>query len=56
MAMHILMATVDALGISTDDVILNRTSLHELREENRHHQFGDVKSEFFDNVIQFFNF
>lgn len=48
--MHILMATVEALEIPADNLVLNRTSLQQLRENNRHNQFGEAKSEFIDNV------
>lgn len=48
--MHILMATVEALGIPADNLVLNRTSLQQLRENNRHYQFGVAQSEFIDNV------
>ncbi|CAH0555072.1 unnamed protein product [Brassicogethes aeneus] len=49
-AMHILMATVEALEIPADNVVLIRTSLQQLRQNNRHYQFGEAKSEFLDNL------
>lgn len=49
--MHILMATVEALNIPADDIVLNRTSLQECRESNRKSQYDEAKSEFIDNVI-----
>lgn len=49
--MHILMATVDALEISTDDLVLNRTSLQRMRESNRHYESDDAKSELVDKVM-----
>lgn len=51
MAMHILMAVMEALKIPADDLILNRSSLQLLRENNRHKMFGEAKSDFIDNVI-----
>lgn len=51
LAMHILMATIDALEISADELVLNRTSLQQLRQENRHDQFDGAKSEFIEKVI-----
>lgn len=51
MAMHILMAVIEALKIPADDLILNRSSLQLLRENNRHKMFGEAKSDFIDNVI-----
>lgn len=50
--MHVLMATVDALEISADNLVLNRTSLQEAREENRKSQYDEAKTEFIDNVIR----
>lgn len=49
-AMHILMATVDALDIPSDDIVLSRTSLQQIREENRHYQSNEAKSDTIDKV------
>lgn len=49
--MHILMATVDALDIPSDDLVLNRTSLQQIREKNRQNQFDEAKSDTIDKVI-----
>lgn len=49
--MHILMATVEAMEIPADDLVLNRTSLQEAREKNRKSQYDEAKTEFIDNVI-----
>lgn len=51
-AMHLLTATIDALKIPADDLVLNRTSLQESREENRRIHYDEAKSEFIDNVIR----
>ncbi|XP_055309591.1 uncharacterized protein LOC129573248 [Sitodiplosis mosellana] len=48
--MHILMATVDALKIPAVNLVLNRTSLQESREENRRIQYDESKSDFIDNL------
>lgn len=48
--MHILMATVDALKISSDDIVLNRTTLQQMREKNRQDQFNEAKSDTIDKV------
>lgn len=52
--MHILMATIDALEISADNLVLNRTSLQQSRENNRHYQFGEARSELIDKVIRLY--
>lgn len=51
--MHLLMATIDALGISTDNLVLNRTTLQKIREQNRHDQFDEAKSDTIDKVIHY---
>lgn len=50
--MHILMATMEALEIPADDLVLNRTSLQETREDNRKSQYDEAKAEFIDNVMR----
>lgn len=52
--MHILIATLDALHIDSDSVVLNRSTLQELRQECRHYESGAIKAEFIENV-KFFN-
>lgn len=52
--MHILMAVVAALGIPADEIVLNRTSLQKIREENRRNQFDEAKSDLIDKVISLF--
>lgn len=52
MAMHILMATMEALEIDADDFVLNRTSLQETREDNRKSQYDEAKAELIDNVMR----
>lgn len=49
--MHILMAAVDALDIDADSLVLNRTSLQQMRDNNRHFQSIEQKSELLDKVI-----
>lgn len=51
--MHILMATTEALDISADDLVLNRTTLQKIREKNRHDQFYEAKSDTIDKVIYY---
>lgn len=50
-AMHILMATIDALDVDADGVVLNRTSLQQMRENNRHYNSVEEKSELIEQVI-----
>lgn len=52
-AMHILMATVEALANPADELVVNRTSLQQLRKNNRQKQFHDAKYELFDEVFYF---
>lgn len=52
--MHILMAAVDALNIPYDNLVLNRTSLQQIRANNRHNQFDEAKSDTIDKVIHLF--
>ena len=51
-----MLATVDALEIPADNLVLNRTSLKESREENRRIQCDESKSDFIDNVIRILHF
>lgn len=50
--MHILMATIEALEIPANDVVLNRTSIQDLREDNRKSQYNEAKAEFIENVMR----
>lgn len=50
--MHILMATIGALEIPANDVVLNRTSIQDLREDNRKSQYNEAKAEFIENVMR----
>lgn len=49
--MHILTATIEALEISVDELVLNRTTLQQKRKENRHQESDDAKYELSDKVI-----
>lgn len=48
--MHILMATLQALDIPSDDVVLNRSCLRKIREENRQNRSDEAKSDIIDKV------
>lgn len=45
------MAAVDALEIDADGLVLNRTLLQQIRDDNRHFQSIEQKSELLDKVI-----
>lgn len=49
-AMHILMAAVEALEVPADELVINRTSMQQLRSANRHNQYDDERSDFVDKV------
>lgn len=51
MAMHILMAVLHALNIAAEDLVLNYTTLNQLREKNREDHSEDAKTELLDKVI-----
>lgn len=54
-AMHILAATIDALkqvlDVPADELVLNRTTIHELRKANRQQEAESGHAEFVENVI-----
>lgn len=54
-AMHILTATAEALSISVDDLVLNRSTLRDIREQNRFSSSDEAKSELIEKVILMFN-
>lgn len=45
-AMHLIMATAEALGVDTNTLVLNRTSLYERRKEFREKKFKEIKQTF----------
>ncbi|XP_054084426.1 uncharacterized protein LOC128921311 [Zeugodacus cucurbitae] len=49
-AMHILMATAEALGHCTSDLVVNRSTLHRLREEHRRKESQRIQESFIDKV------
>lgn len=50
-AMHILMATAEALGHQTSELIINRTTLHRMREEHRKKESERIEANFIDKVM-----
>lgn len=59
MAMHILVATAEALGHRVEQFALNHRTIHNMRHEYRFKQFDEIATDFNDNVIlkiEAFNF
>lgn len=52
--MHLLVAIAEALAIPVDDLVLNRTTLQQLRIKNRHSEFDAAKSDTINRVIYIF--
>lgn len=52
-AMHILVAAAEGAKLPVDDLILNYTTLHRLREEHRRNEAENIQAEFIENVIYF---
>lgn len=51
MAVHILIAAAEALGHRVEELVINRSSLHRLRQENRLQESQNIQEHFSDNVI-----
>lgn len=51
MAVHILIAAVEALGFRVEEYAINRSTIHRLRQENRSREFKEISADFSDNVI-----
>lgn len=52
MAVHILVAAAEALGQRVEELVINRSSIHRLRKENRLRESREIAAGFSDNVIQ----
>lgn len=50
MAVHILVAAAEALGHRVEDLVINRSSIHRLRHENRLRGSKEIATNFNDNV------
>lgn len=50
-AVHILVAAAEALGADVGELVLNHTSLYELRKNNRELEMECTQEEFMKNVI-----
>ena len=50
MAVHILVAAAEALGHRVEELVINRSSIHRMRQENRLREFNEITTSFNDNV------
>lgn len=50
-AVHIMMAMADALNVPVDNLVINHTSIYELRKEHREREAENAQTEFYENVI-----
>lgn len=50
MAMHILTATLDALGRNIEEYTISRSTIHRIRQKNRQHQMENHHLEFLEEV------
>lgn len=50
MAVHILIAAAEALGHRVEDLIVNRSSIHRFRQENRSKESTEISTAFSDSV------
>ena len=51
MAVHILIAAAEALGNRVEELAINRSSIHRLRQETRLRESKEISAAFADNVI-----
>lgn len=51
MAMHILTAAAEALGHRVEELALNSSTIHRIRQENRYRESKEIQANFSDNVI-----
>lgn len=49
--MHLIMATIDALDVSADSLVINTTTLQHLREKNRRDQFDEAQADTINKVM-----
>lgn len=52
MAVHIIIAIAMDLGHSVNELVINRSTLRNLRRQHRKQESENIQSEFIDNVIQ----
>lgn len=51
MAVHILIAAIEALGQRVEEYAINRSTIHRVRKENRLREFKEISAGFSDNVM-----
>lgn len=50
MAVHILIAAGEAFGLRVEELAINRSTIHRLRQENRLRESEEISANFTDNV------
>lgn len=53
MTVHILTAAAEALGHRVEDLVLNKSSVHRWRQQNRLKESAEIATAFVDSVILF---
>lgn len=51
MAVHILIAAAEALGHRVEELVINRSTIHRLRQQNRQQESLEIQADFNENVI-----
>lgn len=51
MAVHILIAAAEALGHRVNELAINRSTIHRLRQANRKKEAKNIQADFSDSVI-----
>lgn len=51
MAVHVLIAAAEALGHRVEELVINRSSIHRLQQENRLKESMEISAGFVDSVI-----
>lgn len=54
-AVHILIATAEALKVDVSELVINRTSIHEMRKKHRQMEEENIRTDFQENVTFYFN-
>lgn len=50
MAIHIITAAADALGHNVEDLIINRSTIHRIRQKNRREESKTIQDDFIKTV------
>lgn len=54
-AVHILIATAEALKVDVSELVINRTSINEMRKKHRQMEEENIRTDFQENVTFYFN-